>query len=129
MLMDVLIASLLSLVIFLGLFELAHRIVEANEVASRVAIARSQLLSLESAWRLRDLHVEADSPTRLSCSSPPVWLAGWCDRWQRTLSNWGEEGELCLIRNAQQWRARLRVGAVGCEGHDRIQAEHRWPVG
>ena len=128
MLLDVLIASLLSVLLFMGLFALADQVVQANTIASRLAVARSQLWSLESDWRLSATNAIPEETGLLRCESPPPWAQAWCQQWLATAEAWGEASALCLSRESAAWHARIRLGTDRCEGAADYQAEHQWPL-
>jgi len=128
-LLDVLIASLLSVLLFLGLFALADQVVRANTVASRLAVARSQLMSLEADWRLSSAVTMAKDIDLLGCEYPAPWLEEWCQQWSATAREWGEASTLCLSREPAAWHARIRLGTDRCEGAADYEAEHQWPLG
>ena len=128
-LLDLLIASLLSVLLFLGLFALADQVVQANTVASRLAVARSQLLSLEADWRLSAAVTIPEDIGVLRCEHPPPWLEAWCQQWSAIAREWREASTLCLSRERAAWHARIRLGTDRCEGAADYEAEHQWPLG
>ncbi len=81
-LLDVMLAAVLSVVGFASLFQLSAEQSEASSQATSRLSALSALYDLEGRMRVTDWQV-ADSPvTALDCHvEPPDWFLGWCQRW------------------------------------------------
>ena len=129
MLLDALLASVLSTFIFLGLFALTESIILTDALNLQVTVSRTHLHSVEGYWRIakfldRDIAIGDNL-----CEIPPPWLLQWCNDWRQIKRDWAIEGPVCIKEGPTQVIAMMRRhGEHGFNG-DGPLLEHRWPAG
>lgn len=121
MFLDVLIATAISSLVFLGLFALTDDTLRATHDIRAIALGQRALITLESRRRLA--HVNGSDNLVLgqpACPASEVgWLDAWCQHTESTFAGLGHSVTLCLNASADVndgLSARLILGYSDCAG-------------
>ncbi|MCH1492048.1 MAG: hypothetical protein L7T24_05770 [Luminiphilus sp.] len=126
MLLDVLLASVLSTGLLLGLFELTEQIVQLNNSGVRLSVAAAHLRGIEGHWRLAVFHGATPDLTATLCSGTAPDLLAWCEDWHALLADWEASGSVALRRVSGQYIATLRIDLTSGLEPGSYRLNHRW---
>lgn len=112
MLVDVLIASALSIAMALGVASLVEDTLALNTALGEVVQQRTALVSLEGYWRLAKMRGVAPSDDRqIDCEGEmPSWALPWCQANAALLAG----SLVCLSSDGLDVHAKLVTQASGC---------------
>ena len=126
MLLDALVASLLSTIVFLGLFTLTENILLADAENLKMTVSSVHLRSVEGYWRrARFLDQDVQVGDR-RCRLPPKWLQSWCDEWSKISRHWMIDGILCVKDDHREVIATIRLGSQSSLATEGASLQHRW---
>ncbi len=130
MLLEILLAWLLSIGMLLGLFELTEQIVRVNDTVLRLSVTAAHLRGIEGHWRLALYHGVAPASGGPICKVQPEGLPLWCDQWQELLSGLAADGAIRVDEDAGQFVATVTIGFTsgftsGSE-NNRYRLTHGW---
>ena len=128
MLLDALFASVLSTVIFLGLFALTESIILTDAINLQLTVSQTHLRSVEGYWRIakflgRDIPIGDNL-----CEVSPPWLLQWCNDWRQIKRDWAIEGLLCIQEDSKHVIAMVRLHGEHCFNSDGPLLKHRWLI-
>jgi hypothetical protein len=128
MLLDALIASVLSTMILLSLFILTENILLTDAENLKLTVSHSHLRSVEGYWRrAKFLDQEIQMGDRL-CQVYPQWVQGWCDDWVQIKGDWHIDAVLCIVIVQDEIVATLRMLSHRCSDGDGPMLQYRWPA-
>ena len=126
MLLDALIASVVSTVILMGLFLLTENILLTDAENLKLTVYHSHLRSVEGHWRrAKFLGQEIQMGDRL-CQLYPHWLRDWCDDWRKIKDDWHIDAVLCITRAQTEIVATVRMRSKSCSVSDGPMLQYRW---
>ena len=126
MLLDVLLASVLSTGLLLGLFELTGQIVQMNNTVVRLSVAATHLRSIEGYWRLAVFQGATPDLTEALCSDTASDRLAWCDDWRALLADWEASGSVALRQVSGQYSATLTIDLNSGLEPGSYRIIHRW---
>ena len=128
MLLDALFASVLSTVIFLGLFALTESIILTDAINLQLTVSQTHLRSVEGYWRIakflgRDIPIGDNL-----CEVSPPWLLQWCTDWRQIQRDWAIEGLLCIKEDSKHVIAMVRLHDEHCFSSNGPLLKRRCPI-
>ncbi|MDG1066020.1 MAG: hypothetical protein P8O91_07365 [Luminiphilus sp.] len=126
MLLDVLFATVLSTMIFLGLFSLTESVLVTNASNLEMTVSHTHLRSVEGYWRQAEfLGQDVQLGDRL-CEIPQPWLQDWCDDWTQIRRDWSIDGTLCVKENHDKIIAMIRLHNGVFLDKEGPSLQHQW---
>lgn len=126
MLLDVLLASVLSTGLLLGLFELTGQVVQLNDSVVRLSVAAAHLRGVEGHWRLAVFRGASPAATEALCSGTAPDLLAWCEGWDALLADWEASGSVAFRQVSGQYIATLTIDQTSGADPNAYRLEHRW---
>ncbi len=154
MMIDVLVATFLSALLLLGLFQLADNTMQLNHEAQQLALAQTLLIDLEGlsrrAQRLGGSVGPDGVPLNQSvcADSEFPWLQAWCDKVEAVADSLGSQLTTCLALTGTHvgegeaeaevdsesnvsniaLTATTYLNAADCQSYDALRVFRRWQV-
>ena len=123
MMIDVLVATFLSTLLLLGLFQLADNTLRLNHEAQQLALAQTLLIDLEGSSREAQRLGDSVDPDDLPLNQPvcpgsdPAWLQAWCGTVDALADSLGSQLTTCLKRTG------THVGGGDAEAEGEVESE------
>ena len=153
---DVLVATFLSALLLLGLFQLADNTLRLNHEAQQLALAQTLLIDLEGSSRQAQRLGDSVDPDNLPINQPvcpgsnPAWLQAWCGTVDAVADSVGSQLTTCLAltgthvgEGVDEAEAEVEsepgasntvvtaityLNAADCQPSDAIRVSRRWQV-
>lgn len=156
MMIDVLVATFLSALLLLGLFQLADNTLQLNHEAQQLALAQTLLIDLEGLSHQAQRFGDSADPDDLPLNQPACtdsgasWLQDWCNKVDAVADSLGAQLTTCLALTGthvgegegdEEVEAKIESGAsntavtattylnaADCDSSDALRVSRHWQV-